>query len=521
MVKTTDEFAGWGGLSKGASYVPNIDNVEGYNHNEQAVASFRLNFPNARAECADLTQYPVEQMARCDLHLSAPVCPPFGKASGIPRAFDSKSRNQPRLFEGLGDDRHDSRVQAKQAEYARSRLLMHEPVKYLRHWVGRGQPVLIGILENVPEAREWEEWDAFVGEFHKLGYKTRLVAMRASHVRPVRAPWAPTDRDRLFLCYWHESLGRDPDWDKWLRPNCWCSVCEAWVLGIQTFKERGVDMGSYGEQYLYRCPNHRGKVVPADPETRPALSILDPTVPGRRLSDRRKLLVDNTIMRIANGVSRYWLPLLAPTGGSRRAGKASPAGFVTPGRQIGPAGQSLLPFITRHRGGGDIMRAFPSSRPTSTFSAQGNHHGLGMAPDMNDDELTSWARTLLVPYFGTAETCYPASTRSVGTLTTHDRYGIAHLGDFAAWEHEVGRLPDLTKVPMAQLRKLLDPVRFRMLTRFEARDAMGFDATMTAASKSGKVWMRLIGNSVAVPCGEILTSALVECLTGQSLARDL
>jgi DNA (cytosine-5)-methyltransferase 1 len=549
-VKTIDEFSGWGGLSKGASYVPDVEPTEGYNHDEDATAAYALNFPKARAVCADITQYPVEQMPHCDLYLVAPACPPFGKASGVPRAFDAQSHNQPSLFEGLAG-KGDSRMQAKQEEYRRGRLLMFEPLRYLRAQDQRGTPVLVGVLENVPEARSWHEWDAFIGEFHKLRLKTRLIALRASHVRPVRAPWAPTNRDRLFLAFWHESLGRDPDFDKWLRPNCWCSVCETWVLGVQTFKEPGVDMGAYGEQYLYRCPNHAGQVVPADPETRPALSIIDPTVPGTRLSDRNRPLVDNTILRIANGVSRHWLPLLVPTGGAWRAGKNGkgaqrldvpmptlttrecdgiavppldmPAGldeFVTPGARIGGAGQALLPFITRHRGGGDKRRAFSAVEPTSTFSAQGNHQGLAMAPDFNDAELAAWARALLVPYYGSAETCHPA-TEPIGTLTTRDRYGIANVDDFAAWEGEVGRLPDLTRVPMARLRELLDPIRFRMLTKKEAAKAMGYDESMQAASKANKVWMRLIGNSVAVPCGEVIASALVECLTGETLPRDL
>lgn len=200
-----------------------------------------------------------------------------------------------------------------------------------------------------------------------------------------------------------------------------------------------------------------------------------------------------------------------------------PAGlheFVTPGARIGDAGQTLLPFITRHRGGGDIRRAFSATKPTSTFSAQGNHQGLAIAPDFPNADLASWARALLVPYYGSAETCHPVS-RPIGTLTTRDRYGVASVNDFAAWEGEVGRLPDLTKVPMARLRKLLDPIRFRMLTKKEAAKAMGFDETMQAATTVNKVWMRLIGNSVAVPCGEVLVSALFECLTGQTLARDI
>ncbi len=548
-IDTIDEFSGWGGLSKGASFVPDVNPAEGYNHDPDAAAAFRINFPQARVECADITALPVEDMRHVDFHLCAPACPPFGKASGIPRVFDSMSHNQPKLFEGLAA-KTDSRTQAKQEEYRRGRLLMHEVLRYLRVQDRKGTPVLIGILENVPEARQWEEWGDFRGEFGKLRLKTRLVALRASHVRPVRSDWAPTDRDRLFLVYWHESLGRDPDFDKWLRPNCWCAECGAWVLGVQTFKDPNCDMGEYNVQYFYRCPNHGGRTVRAEPETRSALSILDPTVPGTRLSDRRRELVDNTILRIANGVSQCWLPLLVPTGGAWRAGKNGkgaqrldrpmptlttrecdgiavppldvPAGlakFITPGARIGGAGQALTPFITRHRGGGDLQRAFPATEPTSTFSAKGNHQGLAMAPDMTDGELAAWANALLVPYYGSADGCNPAA-RPIGTLTTRDRFGVA-TADFAAWESEVGILPDLTKVPMARLRELLDPVRFRMLTKKEAAKAMGYDDTMQAASNSSKVWMKLIGNSVAVPCGEILASAVVECMTGESLERDV
>jgi DNA (cytosine-5)-methyltransferase 1 len=57
------------------------------------------------------------------------------------------------------------------------------------------------------------------------------------------------------MAFWLAELGRDPAWDKWLRPRAYCPGCDRTVDAVQVFKADGVDMGVYGArngQYVYR-----------------------------------------------------------------------------------------------------------------------------------------------------------------------------------------------------------------------------------------------------------------------------
>lgn len=519
-----DEFCGLGGNSWGASLVPGIEVIKGYNHKELAARSWELNHPGAEGVCADVTKYPVEQMPWCAHYAGSPICPPFAKANGLPRLFDSRSANQPSLVDGLAGA-EDTRTARRQAEHARGRLLMYEPLRYLRHWVGQGRPVLTGFLENVPEARDWAEWAAFLGEFDKLDYDTYLHAVRSDHVTPVLAMPAHQARNRLYLAFVHRSLNRRPDWDKWVRPNCWCPTCDAWVLGVKRWKNPLLDMGAYGEQYVFVCPNHAGKApVVVEPETRPALAFLDTTDRGVAIGDpirfqrsRFQPVADATIMRVAGGVIEHWLPKLA----------ADPMA-------------DLLPMIASYRGGGDSARCRSSVDPLSVVSAQGRHHGAVFPPELNEAEMRSWAKALLVPYYGSA-TGARSTALPIGTLTTKPRYGVARVDDFDQWlagiadAREVAATnvrallkalsPKGTVTPGQRkvidgMRDLLAPVKLRMLSVDEHKDFMAFGREVQSVATNLDDWILLLGNAVTPPVAEVLTSALVECITGEDLPRE-
>ena len=136
----------------------------------------------------------------------------------------------------------------------------------------------------------------------------------------MRTPAAPQSRDRLYLAYWHRSLGRDPDWDKWLRPAAWCPSCRQAVLALQVFKKPGADMGRYGigpgGSYVYRCPRTscRGQIV--EPAAPPASTAIDFTLPTRRIADGRPdgtPYAEATVNRIKAGMQRWWTPLIPAT----------------------------------------------------------------------------------------------------------------------------------------------------------------------------------------------------------------
>ncbi|GLW31890.1 DNA cytosine methyltransferase [Actinoplanes regularis] len=568
-LRVYDEFSGVGGTSCGWSLVPYVDIYAAANHAADAVASHALNFPAARHFQEDVTKLPVDKMPYAEIFVASPACPAWTTANGVKREFDKANAERQALFDA--PTREPTPKQRKRLEeYKRSRLLMKEIPRYLRAMADRGRPVLAGMVENVIQVRLWHEWDDWIAEFRKLDYDVRVIAFNSMHAQPVRARRAPQSRNRAFIAYWHKSLGRRPDFDKWLRPAAWCPSCDQQVLAVQVWKKPGRDMGAYGTQYIYLCPKTTCRGREVFPETLPALAAIDPTIPGLRIGDRHRHgldpLEDATLDRIREGVRRYWAPLMVPVEG--RDGKhATPAstpmrtqtcrnetGYALP-PFLAPAGGTWrtspspgtrpmptrttrecdgvatppLPFITPLRGGGDKHNARPATAPLSTVTASGNHHGLALPP------LVTRQNT------GSPGSRTTPATQPVRTVTASGRqsvtfapeqmllvpyYGTADYGRPVT--EPIGTLPTRDRYGLAHtcLDEAadvvdLDDVLFRMLEPHEIARAMAFEDTYQVAASSKRAKVRLYGNAVTPPVAELIGSALVECITGVQLDRHV
>lgn len=550
MLRVYDEFAGVGGTSHGASYVPGVEIYAAANHDKYAVDSHSLNFPGARHFQADITKLPVDKMPYAEIFSASPACPAWTNANGVKVEFDRANVESVALIdeEDLWDEsdpkvvKRRKRDAKRREEYKRSRLLMKEIPRYLRAMDDRGTPVLAGMVENVIQCRKWAEWDDWLREIRNIGkgYHLWVIAINAMHAEPVRALKTPQSRNRLIIGYVHKSLGRVPDWDKWLRPHAHCPSCDEVVQAIQVWKKLGADMGAYGTQYVFQCPrvSCRGRQV--FPETLPALTAIDPAIPGIRIGDRPQHgldpLADATMDRIRVGTRRFWAPLMVPVEG--RPGKtAAPAtnplrtqttrnetGFALP-PFLAPAGgcwregpssglapmptrttrecdgvASLPMFIAPLRGGGDRDNARSIGDPLSTVTASGNHHGLAIP---SERQQAAFQAQLLVPYYGASESALPA-TRPIGTLTTHDKYALA--------------TPDLDAIADGFD---LDDVLFRMLYPHEVARAQSFAPTYLTSTTTKRINVRLFGNAVPASIAEVVMSALVECITGEDIERHV
>jgi DNA (cytosine-5)-methyltransferase 1 len=399
---------------------------------------------------------------------------------------------------------------------------MEEVPQYLRAMALRGRPVLAGVVENVIDIRDWTDWSRWRTEIEAVGYRTRLIALNSMHAQSVRTPRAPQSRDRLYLAYWHVSLGRDPDWDKWLRPAAWCPTCEEWVAAVQVFKDLSRDMGRYRSQYVYRCPRVACRRAVVEPAFLPAYTAIDWTLRGERIGDRARPLAPKTMARIAAGIRRYARPIHVEAMGHtydatspRHPQHGQPDGYVrawpvedplktlhtdptkavvvppllvpVEGRERlaartavqplrGQTGRSetalvtVPPFIAELRGGGSVAR--PLSEALATVTASGNHHGLA-APD-------SGVRGLLA---------------ALPTQTTVE-------GD--------------ALITGAQLPAVEDCL-FRMLEPDEILRGMAFARDYIVLGNR-RERVRQGGNAVTPPAAEVIVSALVECITGESVA---
>lgn len=520
-----DWFCGAGGSSQGLHAIPGVTVTRAANHWQRAIESHAANFPDTDHYRGDIREAPVDRWPVTDVFWASPECPQWSNARGKKRDFDATLQGD--LFDGYGPSE----------EVERSRALMEEVPMYLCGVQERGGLVKAGVVENVVDVRAWDQWDRWIGELHKLGYSTRIIALNSMHADPRATEKAPQSRDRLYVAYWHRSLGRTPDWDKWLRPRAWCPGCETVVYAVQRFKAPGRDMGRYRQQYVYRCPrvSCRGQAV--EPETLPAAVAIDWTIPGQRIGDRARPLAEKTLARIQAGLDKFARPMVVPAGGTwRETGtpltEPMPTrttrendGLAVPPLRTQTArretGLAWLPFMVTMRGGGDQLRGRSIGEPVGTVSANGNHHGLVM-PDTafvmrnnssrsgpggehctpaseylrtmttaGHQSLVTWQH-LLVPYYGngTARTV----REPVGTLSTRDRYALV-----------TGTVD-------------IEDVRFRMLEPHEIGRAMSFaDSYIVLGSKRERV--RQYGNAVTPNAAEVLGCALAEAVTGEELDR--
>lgn len=397
-----DWFCGAGGSSQGAHAVPGLRVERAANHWQRAIESHAANFPETDHYRGDIRQAPVDRWPVCDVFWASPECPQWSVARGKKRDFDATMQGD--LF---------GEMFTPPEEVERSRALMEEVPLYLRGVIARGGLVKAGVVENVIDVRAWDQFDRWRNEFHKLKYRTWIIALNSMHADPRATEMAPQSRDRFYMGYVHQSIGRLPDWDKWLRPRAWCPTCQAWVRAVQSWKRPGVDMGRYRQQYVYRCPNTSCRNQIVEPSVLPAAVAIDWSLPGQRIGDRAKPLAEKTLARIQAGLDKFARPLVVPAGGTWRS-DATPATDPMPTRTTRENdGLAVPPFLVPLRSGRNrVIRA--DSQPLATIVADGGNHGLAVPP-------------LLVPVEGRDGKESSSVNEPLRTQTARNETGLAWL----------------------------------------------------------------------------------------------
>lgn len=436
-----DWFCGAGGSSQGADAVPGVEVTRAANHWERAIESHSANFPETDHYRGDIRKAPVHRWPVTDIFWASPECPQWSNARGKKRDFDMSL--QPDLF---GET-------APPEEVERSRALMEEVPLYLRGVQERGGLVKAGVVENVIDVRAWDQWDRWLNEIRKLGYHTRVIAINSMHAYPVRTHRAPQSRDRLYVAYWHRSIGRTPDFDKWLRPPAWCPRCDEWVRAVQVFKNPARDMGRYRQQYVYRCPRSSCRNSIVEPEVLPAAVAIDWNLPGQRIGDRAKPLAPKTLARIEAGLKKFarpitleaagstverrpgartwpvdapvttqtttptkglaYDPMIVPAGGTWREDATSVAEPMPTRTTRENDGVAVPPFLVPLRSGRNrALRA--DTDPVATIVADGSNHGLAVPP-------------LMVPVEGRDGKDAAPADQPMRTQTARNETGLAWL----------------------------------------------------------------------------------------------
>ncbi|MFI5777408.1 DNA cytosine methyltransferase [Nocardia sp. NPDC051570] len=470
MLTLTDLFCGAGGSSSGAAEVPGIAVRMAANHWQLAVDTHQANHESTDHKCADISQVDPRLFPRTDLLWASPSCTNHSVARGRKRNADC----QPDLFGEILPD--------EAAE--RSRATMWDVVRFTEHHRYRGI-----VVENVVDAAKWVMWPAWCQALELLGYRYRVVYLNSMHATAAGDP-APQSRDRLYVVAWRAG-DRAPDLDRWTRPQAWCPVCSREVTAVQGWKNPARRWGRYRTQYLWRCPNVscRNRIV--EPAWLPASSVIDWTLRGERIGDRRKPLKAKTRARIQDGLTRFAADpgLLVPTGGTRRD-RAYSVAEAMPTRTTTESDALLVPVEAR---AGVQARSVVSPVRTITTRSE---------------------TALLVPYYSTGTAS--SVTAPMSTVTTRDRFAMV----VPLRNHNTAKLltEPLDTIAAAgthhgltTLAPAVDDCEFRMLEPAEIARAMAFDPGYVILGNR-RERVRQAGNAVTPPAARDLVSALAEAL---------
>lgn len=431
MLTITDMFCGAGGSSTGAIQVPGIEVRTAMNHWDLAIETHNANHPDADHVQADISVTDPRYIRRSDILWASPECTNHSRAKGR-----KKQSLQDELWqETLPDEAAD-----------RSRATMWDVLRF-----AEVHQYAAMIVENVVEVVDWVFYPAWRAGLQAAGYHVQVVSLNSMHAQGEGDP-APQSRDRVyFVC----TRKGNPIPDVRPRPLAWCPECSEVVRSVQSFKRPDAIVGRYRSQYVYRCPNTTCRNSILEPTWLPASTIIDWSLRGERIGDRKKALAPKTRARIAAGIARYWGPIHLEAAGNTydaadpkhaqhgnpnsyyrawpvsdplrtlhtieskalaipvegRAAETRVSTFETPLRTQSTrleTGIAQPPFIAELRGGGSTAR--PVADPLATVTASGNHHGLVMS------------------YYGNNDSAKPTAD-ALDTVTTTDRHALVTPDD--------------------------------------------------------------------------------------------
>jgi DNA (cytosine-5)-methyltransferase 1 len=483
----TDQFCGAGGSSLGA-VAAGAELVLALNHWDLAVETHNTNFPNALHECTDIQACDPRRYPRTDLLITSPECVNHSQAKGRKR----KQQAQLHLWEKPTIDPAAERSRATMLDVPRfAEYHQYECI----------------IVENVVEAREWILFDEWLLMMQKLGYQWETVYFNSMFAHPT-----PQSRDRMYVVFWKKG-NTAPN----LRfsPPAWCAPCGKDVASIQSWKNPLKRSGRYGKQYVYRCPECAGVVVPY---YYAAANAINWQLPIQRIRDRSKPLKSKTLRRVQLGIDRFASSpvLIELAHGSATSGMVHSAlaayptqttaqsiGLVSPfvlgldhmqatgntahsvvlpwSTQTGRQDKALVvPYLIDFTG--QEPRARSVADPLATIVAGGNHHGVIVSPPVS--------ASFLVSYYG--QDAVRSTLDALGTQTTLDRHALVTTPE----------------------QPTVEDCYFRMLQPAEIGRAMAFPETYVVLGNNRQK-TKLYGNAVTPPVMQMILERCTATFQGR------
>lgn len=379
-ITATDLFCGAGGSSTGA-VAAKVEVKMAANHWSLAIATHQKNHPDTDHDSADISQVDPRRYPRTHILWASPECTNHTIAKGVKRL--QLQEELPGLEEKLPDEAAN-----------RSRATMWDVPRFAEHH--RYEAI---IVENVVDAFKWIMFPAWLQAMELLGYVHQIVWLNSMHAQGGGLP-AAQSRDRMYVVFWKRG-NRAPQLDKWTRPLAVC-LEHGLIRAVQSFK-KATRWGRYRAQYVYRCPDCALVVEPA---WLPASSIIDWSIRGQRIGDRKRPLAAKTRARIERGIERYWGPqVVAAAGNTYDSASGKPGNYLRawPTSEVlqtqsttAQHGLALPPLLVNNLSGSDASRSAPISEVMQTLVAGGMHASILTAGGRTSAELTPGAEPLIV-----------------------------------------------------------------------------------------------------------------------------
>lgn len=495
----TDLFCGAGGSSLGAENA-GLELVMAANHWQTAIDVHQTAFPNARHDCADISQVDPRRYPTTDVLLASPECTNHSQAKGV-----SRKKQQPGLF-----DQGDPSAE-------RSRATMWD-VPRLAEQI----PYAAIVVENVVEATKWVMWPAWLMAMEALGYDRQILSHNSMH------HGVPQSRDRLYVVFTRAGLKVDLEFEH----QAHCERCNTMTTCRQAWKN-GRTVGRYRTQWVWACTTC-GRTV--EPETRGARDIIDWALECPRIGDRKKPLAERTRARIFAGLQRHgWAPIT--TAGAGNTYETTPGNRAKPVTEPLPTQQTSLShalatppsMVVQLRGTAKDQvanSARPIGEPLGTVSAGGMHHGLLVSNNHQNlpkplteplSTVTTGNRHGLLMRNNTGggemttSVTEPARTMTAGAaqslLVPYRRGSVVRSVDQPS--------PTLTTrdaLALLDPDTIIDDCGFRMLEPYEVAAAMAFPPGHIPVDIAKKFQVRLAGNAVTPPVMTWITGRILHAL---------
>lgn len=311
-----DNFAGGGGASTGMELGLNRHVDVAINHDQDAIDMHKLNHPETTHYCESV--WNVNPIQACmgrpvGLLWLSPDCKHFSKAKG------GKPVNK--NIRGL------AWVAVRWAALVNVRVIMLENVEEFLTWGP------IGKDDKPCKQRKGETFKAFVD----------ALSTGLSRNHPAMDDVKEALGEHFNLEAIEKGLGYQVEW----------KILKACDYGTPTIRKRLFLIArNDGQPIEWPSPTHGEGLLPY----KTAADIIDWSIPVRSIFNRKRPLVEKTMIRIAKGLEKYVFNSDQP--------------FVVPG-------ECVTPFITEHANGSN-QRNMPANEPLRTICAQvkGGHFAL-------------------------------------------------------------------------------------------------------------------------------------------------